>query len=238
MWRWLQGPAAAGDVVGLVGVQLCRALAPPAGRACLIGGMASSSSSKTTESWRLAPVRSPASGRPPRSTTTWRFVPGLPRSVGLGRRVRPPFGRDAGTVQAGPAPVDPVGFAEAVEQRRGAARPRPRPPASRAAGASRSSRSRSPSPGGSISQGMPVFSTKMMPVKAARSGDARSAALGLGWLGRQQRGDEGPQLVADKRLAHAASLPCHHPVLKGALRGCLKRGHRASRASMRLLMAR
>ena len=41
----------------------------------------------------------------------------------------------------------------------------------------------------------------MMPVKRGAVRHARSATLGLGWLGRQQRGDEGPQLVADKRFA-------------------------------------
>ena len=42
-------------------------------------------------SWRLAPVRVTASGRPFRSTTIWRFVPIRPRSVGLGPIASPPF---------------------------------------------------------------------------------------------------------------------------------------------------
>ena len=57
----------------------------------------------------------------------------------------------------------------------------------------------------------------MIPVKAGAVGDARSATLGLGRLGRQQRGDERPQFVADKWFAHAASVPSHDQVLKGAL---------------------
>ena len=69
-------------------------------------------------------------------------------------QLRPPFGRDAGTVQAGPAPVDPVGFAQPVQQRPVQASQTP---------ASCQSRSRrqqvmpepQPSSWGSISQGMP-----------------------------------------------------------------------------------
>ena len=56
---------------------------------------------------------------------------------------------------------------------------------------------------------MPDFSTKTMPVERGPVGHAGSAALGLGRLGRQQRGDDGPELVADKRfhgqVYHAAT---------------------------------
>ena len=76
---------------------------------------------------------------------------------------------------------------------------------------------------GSISQGMPDLSTKMMPVRRGAVRHARSTTLGLGRLGRQQRGDEGPQLVADKRFGHAPGLPCPHPVLIGALSAGAKR---------------
>ena len=58
----------------------------------------------------------------------------------------------------------------------------------------------------------------MIPVKHGAVRHAGSTTLGLGRLGRQQRGDEGPQFVADKRFGHAPSLPCHSPVLIGALR--------------------
>src|SRR3954468_2590362 len=78
--------------------------------------MASITASKTTESCRLAPLRSVASGIPARSTTTWRFVPGLPRSVGFAPTRSPPFGRDAGAVQTGPAPVDLAGLAQPIQQ--------------------------------------------------------------------------------------------------------------------------
>jgi len=55
------------------------------------------------------------------------------------------------------------------------------------------------------------------PGQGGAVGDAWSATLGLGCLSRQQRGDESPQFVADKRLAHGARVPCHDQVLKGAL---------------------
>src|SRR5436190_11417050 len=54
----------------------------PCGRR--IGSMLSTISSKTRESWVLAPVSFTERGMPHRSTTRWRFVPGLPLSVGFG----------------------------------------------------------------------------------------------------------------------------------------------------------
>ncbi len=39
--------------------------------------------------------------------------------------------------------------------------------------------------------------------------DTGSATLGLGWLRWQQRGDDGPEVVADKEFRHPRSLP--HP---------------------------
>ena len=55
----------------------------------------------------------------------------------------------------------------------------------------------------------------------------------------QERFYSFPKGVRNKRCAHNDGPSCHpRPVLQHALRGCLKRGHRASRASMRLLMAR
>ena len=65
------------------------------------------------------------------------------------------------------------------------------------------------------------------PGQGGAVGDAWSATLGLGCLRRQQRGDESPQFVADKRLAHGASVPCHDQVLKGALSAGLRRARLA-----------
>ena len=89
--------AAPCKVVTLVGVQL---VGPAAWSACLpaIRGMASTSSSNTTESCRLAPVTQNISGMPCRSVTRWRLLPSLPLSVGLGPGYEPP-----GLVQADPA---------------------------------------------------------------------------------------------------------------------------------------
>jgi hypothetical protein len=61
-------------------------------------------------SCRLAPVSLKPCGMPHASVARWRFVPRLPRSVGLGRLAGPPlFGRDDGTVPTHPAPVDLTG---------------------------------------------------------------------------------------------------------------------------------
>lgn len=57
------------------------------------GWMASSTVASATLSWRLAPVRTTARGRPFRSTTMCRLGPGLPRSAGFGPIASPPFWR-------------------------------------------------------------------------------------------------------------------------------------------------
>jgi hypothetical protein len=54
-------------------------------------GMSSISGSNSSESWAFAAERRTASGIPLRSTTRWRFEPGLPRSVGFGPVLPPPF---------------------------------------------------------------------------------------------------------------------------------------------------
>ena len=114
--RWRKRCPAAGD-----SRRPCRHAAWPAAcaavRRAFVEGMASRRSSKTTESWRLAPVRRLASGMPARSTTRWRFVPGFRDPSDSDPRHRPPFGRDARTVQGGAAPIDAVGFPQAIEQR-------------------------------------------------------------------------------------------------------------------------
>ena len=117
---------------------------------CSMGGTASTSSAKTTESWRLAPVSSVASGRPAGRRQV-AFSAGV-SAVGRGRtEARPPFGRDAGTVQ-------PARASRCDRRRRGDraasdSRSRRRPPASRVAAASRSCRSHSPSPGAASPMG-------------------------------------------------------------------------------------
>ena len=148
-----QRRAAARDVVALVGVQLGRALAPPP-----VGLL------DRRDGIEQRPRRRPSRGGWPRSGARRAGCrPGRPQHgascpvcrdpSGSARRSSPPFWPGCWPVQRGPAPVDAVGLAQAVQQRLVQARPRPRPPASRAAGASRSRRSRSPAPGAASPRG-------------------------------------------------------------------------------------
>jgi hypothetical protein len=60
---------------------------------------------------------------------------------------------------------------------------------------------------GSISQGMPLLSTNRMPVSAAL--DRRPATLWLRPLRRNQRLNQSPQFIGNKRCCHAPSTPRH-----------------------------
>lgn len=109
-------------------------------------GMASSSASKGTLSWTLAPVRMKASGIPRRSVIRWRLVPGLPRSVGFGPVAAPLFSPRwmncpcrHGSSQSCPRPE----AGAAIRDAGGPTRPLPANPA---IVASRSRPSRTPSP--------------------------------------------------------------------------------------------
>src|SRR5512135_3556211 len=83
--------AAAGEVVGLVGVQLGRRRRgrPRPGR--LTAGAASSSGSSSRLSWVFAADSSAARWTPAASTKRWYLEPGVPRSVGFGPVNSPPF---------------------------------------------------------------------------------------------------------------------------------------------------
>lgn len=68
----------------------------------------------------LAAVSQTASGVPQRSTTRWRFEPGLPRSVGFGPTSSlavPPFGRHRGAIDTRPRPVDLVRLTQPIQER-------------------------------------------------------------------------------------------------------------------------
>lgn len=81
-------------------------------------GMASTSTSNTTEPWRLAPVTLGAKGTPRRSTARWRLLSSLPRSVGFGPVcLLAPGARYRRAVDARPPPVDLVMLAQTLEQR-------------------------------------------------------------------------------------------------------------------------
>ena len=140
-----QGMADRAAGVGLVGVELPRPPSWPAAPSPLIPGTASSVASSISLSCQLAGLIVRPSGVPSASVTRWRFVPGLPRSVGLGPVVSPPFWRAPTCCRA---PHGPTGCAlppPAGSARRGAVDPTPPPSANPAADASRSSPSRSPS---------------------------------------------------------------------------------------------
>src|SRR3954471_4894248 len=68
------------------------------------------------ESLGLAAVSSSARGMPPPSTARWSLLPCLPRSVGFGPVCSLFRGAEADRVHADPAPVQPAGLTELVEQ--------------------------------------------------------------------------------------------------------------------------
>ena len=96
-------------------------------------------------SCRLAPVKRRPSGVPRASVTRWRFVPGLPRSVGFGPVAGPPFwpGRRRCPGSLGASRSRRPRESAPAEPDAGA--PTPRPPASPADAASNSCPSRSSS---------------------------------------------------------------------------------------------
>ena len=141
------GAAAAAAVVGLVGVQLGRALARPAGalpdrRHGVEQGL---------EEPAVVHVRGAQQERE-------RDAAGVDQDVALGAGLaavgrvradaaRPPFGREARRCRASSGRSRSRSPGRGGRAARGGAARRPRPPASRAAVASRSCRSRSPAPG-------------------------------------------------------------------------------------------
>ena len=129
---------------------------------------------------------------------------------GSARSPRPPFGPDAQAVDAGAAPVDGRLVAQPVQQPRvqllpDAGRlPVAEPsPAGRAAAAAELLRQQPP--GASCAQ------DEDDTAKGSPVGDARSTALGLGRLLRQQRGDGFPEVLRDKRVGHSGDEVCHAP---------------------------
>jgi hypothetical protein len=81
-----------------------------------MGSMAATVASIILESWTLAALNVTASGMPWASTTRWRFVLCLPRSVGLLLVSWLPRGRYRGGVHGGPVPVDAIGLGQLFEQ--------------------------------------------------------------------------------------------------------------------------
>lgn len=89
-------------------------------------------------------------GKPPASTTTWRFVPSLPRSVGFGPVASPPFWPRYSPSPARHATSRVCRRWPDAATVRGAGVPTPQPAASRAAAASKSSRCRTQAPGATV----------------------------------------------------------------------------------------
>ena len=81
-----------------------------------MGSMASTVASIIFESCTFAALTRTASGMPWASTTRWRFVPCLPRSVGFLPVSWSPRGRHRGGVQRGPVPVDAIGLGQLFEK--------------------------------------------------------------------------------------------------------------------------
>ncbi len=136
-------------------------------------------------SWRLAPVRTRASGRSVRSTTRCRLVPGLPRSVGFGPVASPPFWREPRRHPRSPATSRYRRPGPGAAACGDGSDPIGRHPASCVAGASRSCPS--------IRQ----------PRTATAPTGSTYRARGTDHSGRKQRCDLSPQRIGQQLLRHA-----------------------------------
>src|SRR5439155_17839334 len=113
-----QGQTEVTVVVTLVGMELVRSATGPAARLGADGldGVDGGEHHLRIVHVRGAPLTRTASGMPWASTTRWRFVPCLPRSVGFLPVSWPPRGRHRGGVQRGPVPVDAIGLGQLFEK--------------------------------------------------------------------------------------------------------------------------
>lgn len=71
-------------------------------------------STNILQSWTFAAESLTASGIPLASTTTWRFVPGLPRSVGFGPVLAPPESGHGHRVSGRPIHIDKIGLSKPI----------------------------------------------------------------------------------------------------------------------------
>src|SRR3712207_371822 len=146
---------------------------------------------------------------PLRSTTRWRFEPCLPLSVGfLPVFWPPPGGGYARRVQRRPLPVDLLGLAQPIRQDSMQLFPHAclvpfleTTPAGHA-------RAASPISWGNISKRDAALQDEQYAGEGRPVVDAGpAAALGLGWLFREQWPDHFPQLIGNEFLSHTFSLP-------------------------------
>jgi len=207
-----QGTATAGNVVGLVGVQLGRALAPPS-----IGLLDRGHGiEQIREDGAVVPIgaaqergeRDPGAvahkvalraGRPLGLATIRRGGADQVAPLLAGTRALSKLARLQSIWPASPNRSSSARWSRAqtpasCQSRRRRQQVIPEPP---------------PSSWGSISQGMPLFSTKMMPVKAARSGTRGRPPLGLGGSG----GSSGATTAHRSSLTRGLAIRqgCHVP---------------------------
>ena len=164
----------------------------------LIGSRASTISSKALEPWTLAAVSATVSGTPLRSETRGASSPACRDPSGSCRSFRPPFCGYARRVQARSRPLDPIGFAKAVEQDPVQASPHPGllpvaqpPPAGRAGPAA-------------------LLSGERLPRDAALDDAREGRSVDKAWptisrlrrFERQERLDGFPQLVTYQFFSH------------------------------------
>src|SRR6266511_4386969 len=170
------------------------------------------------------------------STTRWRFVPCLPRSVGFLPVSWPPGAGTAAESSAARSQSMRSAWASSSRSTWCSLRQTP------AWYQSRSLRQHviplpHPISAGKYSQGMPVFSTNRIPVSADRSDTPGPSALGLRRLRREQRRDPRPERIRQQFLRHgtllhgfySASLAAYATVLLGVL---------SHRVTHRLILAR
>src|SRR6266516_8129323 len=185
-----------------------------------MGSMASTVASIIFESCTFAALTRTASGMPWASTTRWRFVPCLPRSVGFLPVSWPPRGRHRGGVQRGPVPVDAIGLGQLFEKHL----VQPAPDA-RLVPVSQPAPARHPAPNTPSRQA----STPRGCPSSARTGSPSAPpgpTLGLRRLRREQRRDPRPERIRQQFLRHgtllhgsySASLAAYATVLLGVLR--------------------
>jgi hypothetical protein len=159
------------------------------------------------------------------STTRWRFVPCLPRSVGFLPVSWPPRGRHRGGVQRGPVPVDAIGLGQLFEKHL----VQPAPDA-RLVPVSQPAPARHPAPtphlGRQVLPGDARLQHEQDPRQRRPVRHPGPSALGLRRLRREQRRDPRPQRIRQQFLRHgtllhgsySASLAAYATVLLGVLR--------------------
>src|SRR5437870_3717652 len=166
--------------------------------------MSSTNFSASAPSGRLAPVRRTASGVPLPSTSRWRLVPFLARSVGFGPVSAPKNGAEGLAVHAAMLPVDALLLPDPLQQGvqeflpDAFALPVPQPaPAGHAGAAAHLLREHLP--------GDAALQDEDNAGQAGAVVHRRSAAFtGLSPVARQERLDDFPQFVGDKGASHGA----------------------------------